>query len=90
MNPPVVNPPAATQPIASTTNTGVATQAGTVVTQGATQGAWTASVSTAVGSANTLAKTGLNDQLVLVSGALLLMGLVLAALGRRKAAANRR
>ncbi|PRB45058.1 hypothetical protein CQ038_01355 [Arthrobacter sp. MYb51] len=66
------------------------TQAGAVVTQGSTQGAWTAAAPTAVGSANTLANTGLNGQWVLWAGALLLMGLVLAAVGRRKAAANRR
>jgi LPXTG-motif cell wall-anchored protein len=60
------------------------------VVPSATQGALTAAASTAVGSANTLANTGLNGQWVLWAGAMLLMGLVLAAVGRRKAVANRR
>ncbi|GAA3283546.1 hypothetical protein GCM10017707_34080 [Paenarthrobacter aurescens] len=72
------------------TNTGASTQASNVTAQGATQGAWTAAASTAVVSANTLANTGLNGQWILLAGGLLLMGLVLALVGRRKAATNRR
>jgi len=66
------------------------TQAGTVVAAGVTKGAPTTAVSTAVGGPSVLAKTGLNETFVLWAGAMLLMGLFLAAAGRRKAAANRR
>jgi len=63
--------------------------AGSVHTTAGTKGSATAAVPTAVGSANTLAATGLNSSFALWAGALLVMGLVLTALGRRKAAAIR-
>ncbi|WP_155854600.1 hypothetical protein [Paenarthrobacter nicotinovorans] len=68
---------------------GVSTQAATIVTAGSTQGAMPAAVSTAVGSSTALAATGVNGTFVLWAGAMLLMGLVLAAGGRRKAASLR-
>ncbi|TVU62347.1 LPXTG cell wall anchor domain-containing protein [Paenarthrobacter nitroguajacolicus] len=71
-------------------NSATGTQTGTVVSAGATRGATTAAAATAVGSSTALANTGLSDSFGLWAGALLLMGLFLAAAGRRKAAVNRR
>ncbi|NQD89129.1 hypothetical protein HP499_15180 [Paenarthrobacter sp. CM16] len=50
----------------------------------------TAAAPTVVGNPNALATTGLNGTFVLWAGGMVLMGLLLAAAGRRKAAANLR
>jgi hypothetical protein len=63
--------------------------AGSVHSAVGTKGSVTAAASTAVGNAKTLAATGLDGSFALWAGALLVMGLVLTALGRRKAAAIR-
>ncbi|WP_369744904.1 cell wall anchor protein [Paenarthrobacter sp. AMU7] len=94
VNPPTVNPPAGggLVPGGNTgiDTAGVGTQAATIVPVGSTQGAITAAASTAVGSSNALANTGLNGTVVFWAGAMLLMGLLLAVGSRRKDAVNRR
>ncbi|MFJ6453453.1 cell wall anchor protein [Paenarthrobacter sp. NPDC091669] len=99
VTPPVVTPPSVNPPVGGglilggntdIITAGVGTQAGTVVSLGSTKGAMTAAASTAVGSSNALANTGLNGIAVIWAGAMLLMGLLLAAGSRRKEAVNRR
>ncbi|GAA2846740.1 hypothetical protein GCM10010523_03570 [Paenarthrobacter ilicis] len=99
VTPPVVNPPVVAPPTTvtdtATPTTGITTAA--LVTRSAptgtasgAQGAAAAAATAAVGSPAALASTGLNPVFVFLAGAMMLMGLLLTTLGRRKAATSRR
>ncbi|MFK0006874.1 hypothetical protein ACIQTZ_07465 [Paenarthrobacter sp. NPDC090520] len=63
---------------------------GVEVAMSGTQGAMAAGAAATVGSSAALASTGLNQSFLLWAVGLVLLGLVLAASSRRKAAATRR